>query len=106
MERDLREIWSLKIGNDTDVTDGWTEFEIANKRGTVMIPHAVDVQEHNYDIAVVTEWHGNPDPSNPKCIHCKHCAHRKPEPEPSPDFPRRPANVTNELHLAGVKSKY
>jgi hypothetical protein len=94
--RNLQETWGLKIGGDSN-NEGWTEFEIADKRSTVMIRQSVVASKEKHGISVVTEWHAAPDPLGPKCLHCEH---------PEPDADQTGRRNMNELYLAGEKLEY
>ncbi|KAI0098050.1 hypothetical protein GGR51DRAFT_552715 [Nemania sp. FL0031] len=85
-KRGLQHKFGLKLRCE-DYTDqtGWTEYELHEKRGTIMFPDGMPMPDGECDLSVTTEWKAifNELPRTCKhtttCGHgrsrCKHCNH-------------------------------
>lgn len=74
IERGLQRKWGLKIGREGEEA-GYTEFEVAEKRSTIMVPLGIAVPEYEYEVTVTTDWPAKNVPPKVKCRHCHHCKH-------------------------------
>ena len=73
IERGLQRKLGLKLGIEEGVT-GWTEFEIPEKRATLMIPQGVKLPDAEYELSVSTDFYAATGPIT-RCYHCSHCYH-------------------------------
>lgn len=82
-EHGLQRKFGLKVNPESDDQPkiSWTEYELPEKRSTILIPEGMPKPEGEYDVSVSTEWGGNydhsgtSDPSLQSCSHCFHCSH-------------------------------
>ncbi|KAL2851154.1 hypothetical protein BJY01DRAFT_245091 [Aspergillus pseudoustus] len=77
-ERGLQANFGKKITSETDFDQaGWTEFEFADDRRTIMIPRVFPTLDDTYELSVETEFHAETgkDDDNNQCTHTRTCVH-------------------------------
>lgn len=81
LKRGLQQKLGLKIDRPSKTDKvGWTEYEFAEDRSTMMIPEGWPAPEGEYEVNVQTEFHVNTGDDDEGCSHtttnCKHqCTH-------------------------------
>ncbi|KAK1948826.1 hypothetical protein LY78DRAFT_664697 [Colletotrichum sublineola] len=87
-KRGLQRKFGLKLQREDNADqNGWTEYELHSKRGTIMFPDGMPMPDGESDYSVTTEWKAifNEVPRTCKhsttcrhgrttCKHCKHCS--------------------------------
>jgi hypothetical protein len=98
VERDLQRKLGLRVGLETDRI-GWTEFEVAEKRGTVMIAQDVALPKFDFEVTVVTEWEADRIAEGTCIGHCgSHCYGHK---HVCKSHPKGEPPLTDDWYLAG-----
>jgi len=109
VERGLQQRWGLKLSLDGGTA--YSEFEVSEKRSTIMIPLSVELPPIEYERSVITDWQVSPRDnyiSGSNCIESRsgghfgtggNCLETR-----SSHYPATSGEV--EVHLAGVKLKY
>lgn len=73
VERDLQRKLGLTVGLEPDRI-GWSDFEVAEKSGTVMIAQYVALPKFDFEVTVVTEWEADRIAKSTCIGHCgSHC---------------------------------